>query len=118
MTLLQQIRIRLLIFEKALQLKRPLTEAEMLQEGAIALDQTKILFQSIGALSVAWAQVETCLDYFNGVLISCSGNPELELPRSLKPKIGFFRKPNRRNARHHRRAESHHNNDDALVAPC
>ena len=62
----------------------------MLQEGAVVLDQTKILFQSIGALSVAWAQVETCLDYFNGVLILRQINSKLKLPKSLKPKIGFF----------------------------
>jgi hypothetical protein len=59
---------------------------------AVALDQAKILFQSIGALSVAWAQVETVLDYFNGVLIMHGNHPELELPRSLKPKIGFFKR--------------------------
>jgi hypothetical protein len=62
----------------------------MLQEGAIVLDQTKVLFQSIGALSVAWAQVETCLDYFNGVLILHQTNPKLKLPQSLRSKIGFF----------------------------
>jgi len=69
LTLRQQIRLRWAFLKKSFQLKRPLTETEMLQEGAIALDQTKILYQFIGALSVAWAQVETILDYFNGVLI-------------------------------------------------
>jgi hypothetical protein len=90
-TLRQLIRIRFAIFKKGLQLRRPLTEPEMLQVVSVVLDETKILFQSIGALSVAWAQVETLLDYFNGVLILHKSNPELELPKSLKPKIGFFR---------------------------
>jgi hypothetical protein len=89
-TLRQKIRLRWAFLKRSFQLKRPLTETEMLQEGAVVLDQTKILFQSIGALSVAWAQVETCLDYFNGVLILHKSNPELKLPKSLKPKIGFF----------------------------
>jgi hypothetical protein len=92
MTLRQQIRIRLLTFKKALQLRRPLTETESHEVVAVALDEAKILFQSIGALSVAWAQVETLLDYFNGVLIMHRDHPELELPRSLKPKLGFFKK--------------------------
>jgi hypothetical protein len=92
MTLRQQIRIRLLIFKKALQLRRPLSESELHEVVAVALDEAKILFQSIGALSVAWAQVETVLDYFNGVLIMHRNHPELELPRSLKPKIGFFKR--------------------------
>jgi len=90
LTLRQQIRLRWAFLKKSFQLKRPLTETEMLQEGAIALDQTKILYQFIGALSVAWAQVETILDYFNGVLIMHQINSELKLPKSLKPKIGFF----------------------------
>jgi hypothetical protein len=62
----------------------------MLQEGAVALDQTKILYQIIGDLTVNWAGVETCLDYFNGVLILHQTNPKLKLPQSLKSKIGFF----------------------------
>jgi hypothetical protein len=92
MTLRQQIRIRFLIFKKALQLRGPLTETELNEVLAGALDEAKILFQSIGALSVAWAQLETFLDYFNGVLIMHRNHPELELPKSLKPKIGFFKR--------------------------
>jgi len=89
----QQIRIRLLIFKKALQLRRPLNETELHEVLAVALDEAKILYQSIGALSVAWAQVETVLDYFNGVLIMHRNHPELVLPRSsLKSKIGFFKR--------------------------
>ena len=93
MTLRQQIRIRLLLSKRTFQLGRQLTEREMHEVLAVALDETKILFQSIGGLSVAWAQVETVLDYFNGVLIMHRNHPELELPRSsLKSKIGFFKR--------------------------
>jgi hypothetical protein len=90
LTLRQQIRLRWAFVKKSFQLRRPLTEAEMLQEGAVALDQTKILYQTIGALTVNWAGVETALDYFNGVLILHQTNPKLKLPQSLKSKIGFF----------------------------
>jgi len=90
MTLRQKIKLRWAFIKKTFQLKRPLTETEMLQEGAVALDQTKILHQTIGALTVNWAGVETALDYFNGVLILHQNNPKLKLPQSLKSKIGFF----------------------------
>jgi hypothetical protein len=89
LTLGQKIQLRWALVKKTFQLKRRLTETEMLQEGAIALDQTKILYQAIGALTVNWAGVETALDYFNGVLI-LRFNPKLKLPQSLKSKIGFF----------------------------
>ena len=82
MTLRQQIPIHLLIFKKALQVRRPLSETK---------NEVKTLYQSIGALTITWAQVETVLDYLNGILIMHRDHPERELPRTLKPKIGFFK---------------------------
>jgi len=83
----QQIRAWFAIFKKVYQLRRPLTQTEMHQVLADALGEPKILFQSIGGLCVAWAQVETCLDYFNGTLIMHPSNPKLELPKSLRDRL-------------------------------
>jgi hypothetical protein len=92
MSLRQHLRIRWLIFKRILQLGRPLTATETYEVMAVGLNETDIIMRSVGALTLAWAQVETILDYCNGVLIMHEKSPESELPKSLRPKIGFFRK--------------------------
>lgn len=81
-----------MILRKALRLRRALTEDELRDVLSEALDETKLLFQVIGALTLVWSEVEFGLDYTNGILIMQKEMAERKLPKvSLKAKLVLFR---------------------------
>jgi hypothetical protein len=92
MTFRQQVRIRFAVLKKAIQLRRCLTETETRETLAEVLQEKNILFGLVGALTVTWAEVELVLDFINGLLTMYKTVKDRELPRSLRPKIAFFKK--------------------------
>ena len=57
-----------------------------------AAHEKKIFYRAIGNLSIGWGYVEHLFDLTNVVIITRFETGESELPRSLKPKISFYRK--------------------------
>ena len=92
MTLRQYLMIRWTFVKKAFQLGRRLTEAEMHEAAAQAINEAQVLASLVGAITITWAQVELNLDVINGILIGRGELNDRELPVSLKPKIAFFKK--------------------------
>lgn len=92
MTIRQQVKARLALVKRAWQLGRHLTEKEVHETIATALEETKVIFYMIGAITVFWAEVEIGLDYFNGILIMHKSVKDSVLPKSLRLKIAFFKK--------------------------
>jgi hypothetical protein len=86
------MRLRLALIRKTFQLRRKLTEAEIQELTAEVIGETKLRLALIGSLTVVWAEIELGLDVTNGVLILDNNVTEKVLPRSLQPKIKFFRK--------------------------
>lgn len=57
-----------------------------------SVQEKKIFYRAIGHLSIGWGYVEHLFDLTNVVVITRFNTGESELPRSLKPKIAFYRK--------------------------
>lgn len=92
MTLRQRFHFGRLMWKKTRELGRRPNESELREVLAIVLDEFNLLLRAIGGVAIAWAEVEFSLDYINGILIMHRDIAEKELPKSLKPKIGFFKK--------------------------
>jgi len=92
LTLRQRVRFACLYWRKVRKVHRKLNQTELLEMLAEVLNETKILFSVVGALTVAWAQVEVFLDYINAILIMREIVTDKRFPKSLRLKIAFFKK--------------------------
>ncbi|MGM4887535.1 hypothetical protein [Tardiphaga sp. 11_C7_N12_6] len=54
--------------------------------------EKKIFYRAIGQLTLGWGYVEHLFDLTNAIIITRFETNENELPRSLKPKISFYRR--------------------------
>lgn len=54
--------------------------------------EKKTFYRAIGHLAVGWGYVEHLFDLTNAAIINRFETDENELPRSLKPKISFYRR--------------------------
>lgn len=88
----QNLRVRYEILKRTYRLKRKLTEKDFQDIIAHIVDEDGHRTKAIGLLTILWAQVEIALDVTNGILILDKRIQDTELPRSLNPKIKFFRK--------------------------
>lgn len=81
-------------FREAYRVRRPLSAEEMdkLAITYVLKSERPIWFRLVGMLTVAWTAVEVTLDYANLLILTRSSTSEKQLPVSLKPKIGLFKK--------------------------